>query len=264
MVNFYKCNTFVLYRVFSQHLRGSDGHQSNPAHGSDALAAPAANHTARSCTDQQQQQQERHVHGRSSQTGGWLDKGDCCSSQSVPPLPQPDQIAETPTELGKQGAVTHRSIFTWGIWTGGVHTGVNNRSYFGFWFYQYLNNCHNCFLFQMKSHFGPSNFQLPLSCPMSAALNPRTATNAAPSSSAMLPPGYLFSTGSYSRMVTGPLYPQQWPSMPSPTGSLGPVGLLGAGRAMPFAAMANPRLKSYPLVLCDTENGPCPKNTRTT
>lgn len=127
-----------------------------------------------------------------------------------------------------------------------------------------MNNCYNCFLFQIKSHFGPSNFQLPLSCPLTSTLSPHMATNAAPSASAMFPPGYLFSAGSYSRMVPGPLYPQQWPGMPSPTGSLGPVGLVGAGRVLPFAAMANPRLESYPLVMCDTENGPCPKNTRTT
>eukprot|EP00066_Takifugu_rubripes_P011621 XP_011600887.1 PREDICTED: serine/threonine-protein kinase WNK2 isoform X6 [Takifugu rubripes] len=117
---------------------------------------------------------------------------------------------------------------------------------------------------EMKSHYGRSNFQLPLSCPLTATLSPHMATNAAPSAPAMFPPGYLFSAGSYSRMAPGPLYPQQWPGMPSPTGSLGPVGLLGAGRVMPFAAMANPRLESYPLVMRDTENGPCPNKTRTT
>lgn len=148
----------------------------------------------------------------------------------------------------------HRSSFTWGIWTRGVHPAVDYWSYFDMIVYQYWTTVTTA-LFQMKSHFGPSNFQLPVSCPLT--------TNTAPIS-AVFPTRYLFSAGSYSRMVPGPLYPQQWPGMPSPTGSSGTVGPLGAGRVMPFTAMANPRLKCYPLVMCDTENGPCPKNTRTT
>lgn len=144
----------------------------------------------------------------------------------------------------------HRSSFTWGIWTRGVHPAVNYWSSFDIWLFISIWTVTTA-LFQMKSHFGLSNFQLPLSCPLT--------TNTAPTISAVFPPGYLSSAGSYSRMVPGPLYPQQWPSMPSPTGSSGTVG-----RMMPFAAMANPRLKSYPLVTCDTENGPCLKNTRTT
>lgn len=147
----------------------------------------------------------------------------------------------------------HRSSFTWGIWTEGVHPAVNYWSYFDTWLFIGTWTTVTTALFQVKSHFG---HQLPLSCPLT--------TNTAPSISAVFPPGYLFSAGSYSRMVPGPLYPQQWPGMPSPTGSSGTVGLLGAGRVMPFAAMANPRLKSYPLVMYDTESGPCPKNTRTT
>uniref|UniRef100_A0A3B4T5W5 non-specific serine/threonine protein kinase n=1 Tax=Seriola dumerili TaxID=41447 RepID=A0A3B4T5W5_SERDU len=64
---------------------------------------------------------------------------------------------------------------------------------------------------EMKCHVGPSKFQLPLSCPLTAALGPGMPTSLAPSSSAMLPPGYLLPAGSYGGMVPGPLYPQQWP-----------------------------------------------------
>ncbi|XP_041801172.1 serine/threonine-protein kinase WNK2-like isoform X2 [Chelmon rostratus] len=117
---------------------------------------------------------------------------------------------------------------------------------------------------EMKCRVGPSKFQLPLSCPLTAALGPGMPTTLAPNSSAMLPPGYLLPAGSYGRMVPGPLYPQQWPGTPSPVGSMGPVGLLGAARMMPYAAMANPGIKAYPLVMHDPENGPCPKTTRTT
>lgn len=116
----------------------------------------------------------------------------------------------------------------------------------------------------MKCHVGPSKFQLPLSCPLTAALSPGMPTTLAPNSSAMLPPGYILPAGSYGGMVPGPLYPQQWPTMPSPVGSMGPVGLLGAARMMPYATIANPGMKAYPLVMHDPESGPCPKTTRTT
>uniref|UniRef100_A0A3B4X791 non-specific serine/threonine protein kinase n=1 Tax=Seriola lalandi dorsalis TaxID=1841481 RepID=A0A3B4X791_SERLL len=117
---------------------------------------------------------------------------------------------------------------------------------------------------EVKCHVGPSKFQLPLSCPLTAALGPGMPTSLAPSSSAMLPPGYLLPPGSYGGMVPGPLYPQQWPGMPSPVGSVGPVGLLGAARMMPYATMANPGIQAFPLVMHKPENGPCPKTTRTT
>ncbi|TMS16806.1 Serine/threonine-protein kinase WNK2 [Larimichthys crocea] len=117
---------------------------------------------------------------------------------------------------------------------------------------------------EMKCHVGPSKFQLPLSCPLTAALSPGMPTTLAPNSSAMLPPGYILPAGSYGGMVPGPLYPQQWPTMPSPVGSMGPVGLLGAARMMPYATIANPGIKAYPLVMHDPESGPCPKTTRTT
>ncbi|XP_071332734.1 serine/threonine-protein kinase WNK2 isoform X2 [Trachinotus anak] len=117
---------------------------------------------------------------------------------------------------------------------------------------------------EIKCHVGPSKFQLPLSCPLTAALGPGMPTSLAPSSSAMLPPGYLLPAGSYGGMVPSPPYPQQWPGMPSPVGSVGPVGLLGAARMMPYATMANPGIQGYPLVMHKPENGPCPKTTRTT
>ncbi|XP_049920769.1 serine/threonine-protein kinase WNK2 isoform X5 [Epinephelus moara] len=117
---------------------------------------------------------------------------------------------------------------------------------------------------EMKCHVAPHKFQLPLSCPLTAALGPGMPPALAPNSSAVLSPGYLLPAGSYGGMVPGPLYPQQWPGMPSPVGSVGPVGVLGAARMMPYAAMANPGIQAYPLVMHDPENSPCPKTTRTT
>ncbi|XP_051806169.1 serine/threonine-protein kinase WNK2 isoform X3 [Acanthochromis polyacanthus] len=117
---------------------------------------------------------------------------------------------------------------------------------------------------EMKCHVGPSKFQLPLSCPLTAALGPGMPASLAPKSSAMLSPGYLLPVGSYGGMVPGPLYAQQWTGMPSPVGSAVPVGLLGAARMMPYATMANPGIQAYPLVMHNPENGPCSKTTRTT
>ncbi|XP_054465494.1 serine/threonine-protein kinase WNK2 isoform X5 [Anoplopoma fimbria] len=116
---------------------------------------------------------------------------------------------------------------------------------------------------EMKSHVGPRKFQLPLSCPLTAALGPGGPKGLAPNSSAMLPAGYPLPAGSYGGMAPGPLYPKQWPGMPSPVGSGGPVGLLGAARMMPYATMANPGIQAYPLVMNDPEGGPSPKTTRT-
>ncbi|XP_035015651.2 serine/threonine-protein kinase WNK2 isoform X7 [Hippoglossus stenolepis] len=116
---------------------------------------------------------------------------------------------------------------------------------------------------EMKCHLGTSKFQLPLSCPMTAALGPGMPTSLAPNSAAMLPPGYLLPNGSYSGMVPGPVYSQQWPGVPSPVGSVGPVGLLGAARMMPYNKMANPGIQSIPLNMHNPENGPCPETART-
>uniref|UniRef100_A0A8C4EKF9 Uncharacterized protein n=1 Tax=Dicentrarchus labrax TaxID=13489 RepID=A0A8C4EKF9_DICLA len=55
------------------------------------------------------------------------------------------------------------------------------------------------------------------------------------------------------------------PPMGAAARSVGPVGLLGAARMMPYATMANPGIKAYPtMVMHDPESGPCPKTTRTT
>nr|XP_004546200.1 serine/threonine-protein kinase WNK2 isoform X3 [Maylandia zebra] len=117
---------------------------------------------------------------------------------------------------------------------------------------------------EMKCHNGPGKFQLPLSCPPTAALGPRIPATLSSNSSTAPSPGYLIPAGSYAGMVPGPLYPQRWPSLPSPVGSVVPLGLLGAARMMPYGTMANPQIQAYPLVIHSPENGPCPKTTRTT
>uniref|UniRef100_A0A672YHA0 non-specific serine/threonine protein kinase n=1 Tax=Sphaeramia orbicularis TaxID=375764 RepID=A0A672YHA0_9TELE len=117
---------------------------------------------------------------------------------------------------------------------------------------------------EMKCRVGSSKFQLPLSCPLTSTLGPGMPKALAPNASAVPPPGYLLPSGSYGGMVPNPLYPPQWPGLPSPVGSVGPVGLLGAARMMPYVTMANPGIQAYPLVMHNAENGACPKTTRTT
>ncbi|KAM6977825.1 serine/threonine-protein kinase WNK2 [Aplochiton taeniatus] len=111
---------------------------------------------------------------------------------------------------------------------------------------------------QVKCAVPPNKFQLPLSCPLSAALGPGMSTGRAPSPSGMLPPGYLVSPGSYAGAVSGALYPQQWPGVPSPVGLPGP-----GGGGMPLTSMANSGVQAYPMVLHSPEKGPC-TNSRTT
>lgn len=78
---------------------------------------------------------------------------------------------------------------------------------------------------------------------------------------AMTPPNY---NGSFGGMFPGPLYPQQWPGMPSPGGSVVPVGLLGASRVMSYTTMANPGIQTFSSVAHKPENSTSSKTTRTT
>lgn len=114
---------------------------------------------------------------------------------------------------------------------------------------------------QMKSHFGPNKFHLPISCPLTAALGPAMPTTLAPSSSASLPPGYLPPATSYGGTVPSPLYSQQW--IKSPVGAVGPVGLLGATNMTSYATVSNPGIQAFPP-MHSPENSLCPKTTRTT
>ncbi|XP_055079173.1 serine/threonine-protein kinase WNK2 isoform X1 [Periophthalmus magnuspinnatus] len=120
---------------------------------------------------------------------------------------------------------------------------------------------------EIKCHanVGCSQFHLPLSCPLSAALGPGFTTNHGPNSSAILPPAYRLPLGFYSSGASVSLNPQ-WPGTPTPlVGSRGPaVGLLGAASIMPYIAMANPGMQAYPVIMHTAENGACPKTTRTT
>ncbi|XP_029576131.1 serine/threonine-protein kinase WNK2 isoform X3 [Salmo trutta] len=108
---------------------------------------------------------------------------------------------------------------------------------------------------EVRCPIPPNKFQLPLSCPLTAALGPAMPTALSSNPSAMLQPGYMVPAGPYGGVVPGPLYPQQWSGMPSP------VGMMGAAGGMPYPTMANPGVQAYPLTLHSPKNVP---NTRTT
>ena len=91
----------------------------------------------------------------------------------------------------------------------------------------------------------PNQFQLPLSCPLTAALSSvMPAATLGAHQSAMLQPEYLVPAGSYGGVVTGALYPQQWSGMPSPVGLLGTAGVLP-----PYPTMDNAGVQAYPMTL---------------
>ncbi|XP_071020744.1 serine/threonine-protein kinase WNK2-like [Oncorhynchus clarkii lewisi] len=108
---------------------------------------------------------------------------------------------------------------------------------------------------EVRCPIPPNKFQLPLSCPLTAALGPAMPTALSSNPSAMLQPGYMVPAGPYGGVVPSPIYPQQWSGMPSP------VGMMGAAGGMPYPTMANPGVQAYPLTLHSPENVP---NTRTT
>uniref|UniRef100_A0A8C8CLS5 non-specific serine/threonine protein kinase n=1 Tax=Oncorhynchus tshawytscha TaxID=74940 RepID=A0A8C8CLS5_ONCTS len=108
---------------------------------------------------------------------------------------------------------------------------------------------------EVRCPIPPNKFQLPLSCPLTAALGPAMPTALSSNPSAMLQPGYMVPAGPYGGVVPSPLYPQQWSGMPSP------VGMMGAAGGITYPTMANPGVQAYPLTLHSPENVP---NTRTT
>ncbi|CAL8325153.1 unnamed protein product [Merluccius merluccius] len=107
-----------------------------------------------------------------------------------------------------------------------------------------------------------NTLQLPLSCPLTAALGPRRPAALAPS--AVFPPGFIMPAGAVGGPLSGPRYPQPWSGAPSHAGPAGAVGVLGAAAGvMPYVAMAAPAVQAFPLVLRNPENGVCINGNRT-
>ncbi|KAK0133365.1 Serine/threonine-protein kinase WNK2 [Merluccius polli] len=108
-----------------------------------------------------------------------------------------------------------------------------------------------------------NKLQLPLSCPLTAALGPRRPAALGASAAAVFPPGFIMPAGAVGGPLSGPRYPQPWSGAPSHAGPAGAVGVLGAAGVMPYVAMAAPTVQAFPLVLRNPENGVCINGSRT-
>ncbi|KAL7884358.1 hypothetical protein AOLI_G00071280 [Acnodon oligacanthus] len=119
---------------------------------------------------------------------------------------------------------------------------------------------------QIRPPVPPSSlqFQLPLPCPLSAALGPAVTPALSTTPSPVLQPaGYLLPTGPFGGVMPNPGYSTQWPGIPCPVGTMGPVNMLGTAGMVPFSALANPALHSFPMKLNGSDNPVCPGSART-
>ncbi|XP_017561191.1 serine/threonine-protein kinase WNK2-like isoform X1 [Pygocentrus nattereri] len=119
---------------------------------------------------------------------------------------------------------------------------------------------------QIRPPVPPSSlqFQLPPPCPLSAALGPAVPPALSTTPSPVLQPaGYLLPTGPFGGVMPNPGYSTQWPGIPCPVGTMGPVNMLGTAGMVPFSALANPALQSFPMKLNGSDNPVCPGSART-
>ncbi|KAG5838478.1 hypothetical protein ANANG_G00224110 [Anguilla anguilla] len=107
---------------------------------------------------------------------------------------------------------------------------------------------------------GAVTYQLPLSCPMTAALAPAMPPPMSSHPMAGLQPGYMAPAGQFGGVLPAPVYASQWPGMAGP---VGPVGVLGAPGTVAFPSMANPGLQVFPVPRQSPVSPPSP-NMRTT
>ncbi|XP_048874096.1 serine/threonine-protein kinase WNK2-like isoform X13 [Brienomyrus brachyistius] len=105
-----------------------------------------------------------------------------------------------------------------------------------------------------------AKYQLPLSCPMTAALAPAVAPGMNSSLFTPVPPSYMAPSCPFGRVLQAPMSAMPWPGLACPGG---PVGVLGTSGAVPFPSMGNPALHSFPIPLRNPVSPPSP-NMRTT
>ncbi|XP_036389120.1 serine/threonine-protein kinase WNK2-like isoform X2 [Megalops cyprinoides] len=103
-------------------------------------------------------------------------------------------------------------------------------------------------------------YQLPLSCPMTAALAHAMPPPMSSNPKAGVQPGYIVPTSHFGGVLPAPMYAPQWPAMAGP---VGPVGVLGTPGAVPFPSIGNPGLQVFPVPLQNPVSPPSP-NMRTT
>ncbi|XP_076859238.1 serine/threonine-protein kinase WNK2 isoform X2 [Brachyhypopomus gauderio] len=119
---------------------------------------------------------------------------------------------------------------------------------------------------QMRAAVPPSSLpiQLPLSCALSGALGPAVppALTNTPSP-ALQQAGYLLPTGPFRGATPASRYQTQWPRIPCPAGTIGPVRMLGTANMVPFPALASTALQTFPMALNSSDKPLCPGGART-
>ncbi|XP_053092220.1 serine/threonine-protein kinase WNK2-like isoform X7 [Pangasianodon hypophthalmus] len=118
---------------------------------------------------------------------------------------------------------------------------------------------------QMRASLPPKflPFQLPLPCPLSAAPGPSVPPALSNTPSPVLHPSYLLPTGPFGGVMPASGYPTQWPQVPCPVGTVGPVNMIGASGMIPLPALVNPALQTFPMALNGSENPTCRGSART-
>ncbi|KAI1892944.1 hypothetical protein AGOR_G00138720 [Albula goreensis] len=107
---------------------------------------------------------------------------------------------------------------------------------------------------------GAVKYQLPLSCPMTAALAPAMPPPMSSNAMPALQPGYVVPATPFGGVLPAPMFAQQWPAMAGP---VGPVGVLGAPGAVAFPSMSNAGLQVFPMAR-KSPVSPTGSNMRTT
>ncbi|XP_060787577.1 serine/threonine-protein kinase WNK2-like isoform X2 [Neoarius graeffei] len=106
-------------------------------------------------------------------------------------------------------------------------------------------------------------FQLPRPCPLSSAPGPSVTPALSNTPSPVLQPSYMLPTGPFGGVMQASGYPTQWPQVPCPVGTMGPLNMIGASGMIPLPTLVNPALQTFPLVLNDSETPTCRGSART-
>ncbi|XP_058244694.1 serine/threonine-protein kinase WNK2-like isoform X2 [Hemibagrus wyckioides] len=118
---------------------------------------------------------------------------------------------------------------------------------------------------QMRASAPPKSlpFQLPLPCPLSAAPGPSVPPALSNAPSPVLHPSYMLPTGPFGGVMPASGFPSQWPQVPCPVGTMGPVNMIGAPGMISIPALVNPALQSFPMALNSSDTPTCIGSART-
>ncbi|MBN3325355.1 WNK2 kinase, partial [Atractosteus spatula] len=108
---------------------------------------------------------------------------------------------------------------------------------------------------------GTVKYQIPLSCPMTAALAPGIQPALNGNTIAGIKPNYLMPACQFGGVMPASMYGIQWPGIAGPVGQ---VGVLGAPGVVAFPSIGNSGLQVFPVPLQNPILSPPSPNMRTT